>query len=477
MSAEAMNIKSQVSRGLVARIVESAFAFVGTIVFARLLGPADFGSYYLILAIAMIITRPLIGITDAIKKRSSEIESPHSEMFGLQLLSSFGFIILVSVISVLLSSQLISYVELNQAVLVLILMVLTVGLFSPCQELLVSIQGRFDKKVWLETIRTAIMPFCQVALVLMGWGVVGMAFGYAVSAFLVLPITIYLLHTRPSVPGIDVLRSVWKFARYSILTALMSNVYTRLDVILLGLILSSASVGYYEVASKLTLPATFISGMASTALMPKLSSLSSLDESVTNEIEDVLSYASLLAVPLFFGGLAVAEPLVVTTYGNEYREAALLLPGIALFRLVRTQSQQFRSALNGLDRPNVVLKLSAVALTFNIVTGYILTIKYGTIGVIIATVAAEFIQYFGSWFILRKSLPKFSIFPDLLKYQLLSGIPTYGTAVIVVSISPLGAIHTLVLALLAGAIAYFGTLIILSSEIRKSYLYPQIRSN
>lgn len=470
-----MNIRAQVSRGLVARIVESAFAFVGTIVFARLLGPSDFGSYYLVLAVTMVITRPLIGVTKAIKKRSSETEGSHSEMFGLQLLASLGFVVLVTIGSILLSDQLIAYFDLVQAVPVLVMMVLTVGLFSPFQELLVSIRGRFDIKVWLETSRTTTMPFCQAAFVLTGWGVVGMALGYAVSAFLVLPVTIYLLRTRPSVPGFDVLHSVWEFARYSIMTALLSNVYNRLDVILLGLILSSASVGHYEVASKLTLPATFISGMASTALMPKLSSLDSLGESVTNEIVDVLSYASLLAVPIFFGGLAVAEPLVVTTYGNEYREAAVLLPGLALFRLVRTQSQQFHSALSGLDRPNIVLKISAVALTFNIISGYLLTIEYGAIGVIIATVAAELIHYFGSWFALRRYLPQFTVLPALLKYQILSGVPTYVAAAAVISISPLGTIFTLVLALSAGAVAYFGSLFILSSELRESYLYPQLR--
>lgn len=474
MSAEGINIRAQVSRGLVARIIEAMFAFVATVLFARILGPSDFGSYYLLIAVTMVITRPVIGVTKAAMKRTSEADSNHDELFGLQLLVSLAFVPLVAGIAILFSDRVTSYFGHPETVSLLTIMVLAVVLFSPCQELLVSIQGRFSTKVWLETARTMLMSILQLALVLLGFGVIGMVLGYVLSALLVLPITIYLLRTWPVLPSRDVVASVWKFARYSTVGAMVNNVYNRLDVLLLGFILSSAAVGHYEVASKLTLPATFISGMASTALMPKLSSLDSLDQSVGKEISEVLSYASLLAIPIFFGSLAVADLLVVTAYGTAYREAAILLPGLALFRLLRSQAQQFQSALDGLNYPNIHLKIAVVAVIFNIISGYLLTVAYGAIGVIIATIAAEIIQYGGSWYVLRRHVDGLTPLPSMLQYQLVAGIPTFAAAKFVMIMSPSASLSTLVAALVAGATGYFGTLFALSHELREQYLYPRL---
>lgn len=68
------------------RSIEVAFAFVATILFARILGPTEFGSYSFLIAVTMVITRPVFGVTKAVMKRTSKAGSDQRELFGLQLL-------------------------------------------------------------------------------------------------------------------------------------------------------------------------------------------------------------------------------------------------------------------------------------------------------------------------------------------------------------------------------------------------------
>jgi O-antigen/teichoic acid export membrane protein len=83
----------------------------------------------------------------------------------------------------------------------------------------------------------------------------------------------------------------------------------------------------------------------------------------------------------------------VTVYGPDYRGAAILLVGLALYRVVNTQAQIHIRTLEAVDRPRTIFRASVVALAVNIPLGYALIIEYGAIGVVAATVVAEGLRY------------------------------------------------------------------------------------
>jgi O-antigen/teichoic acid export membrane protein len=164
-------------------------------------------------------------------------------------------------------------------------------------------------------------------------------------------------------------------------------------VLLLGALIGQAAVADYEIALKLTLPAIFVSNAITSALLPKISNLNSRGESVGADVTDSLAFASLTAIPIFFGALAIPQRLVVIAFGSAYDSAAVLLAGIALVRVIQTQANHLSNVLQGVDRPDVPVRIVTISFGFNIVIGYILVMQIGAIGAVIGSIIASGLRY------------------------------------------------------------------------------------
>lgn len=198
--------------------------------------------------------------------------------------------------------------------------------------------------------------------------------------------------------------------------------------------------------------------------MSRTSNLASRGEDVTADVTNSLSFASLFAIPIFFGALAIPEKLVVTAYGPEYRSAAVLLIGLALYQIFNTQSTVFGDIIAGLDRHNANLKISVVAFTVNIILGYLLILRYGALGVVAATVVASVVEYVAAAYLLTRFDTPF-ISKTVLQ-ELLAGALMYTVLVTLSTVINIDSWYSLLLVVASGGLLYFGVLIAISMRIR-----------
>lgn len=464
--ASSVSLGGETVKGTIAKITMAGIGFAGTVVFARLLGPEEFGQYHLLLAVVILTIRPVSGgWSSAAKKRASEVQTSEREIVGAQLLVGALWLASVGVVVVVFADWLRSYTGVANAVLLFVVL-LGSKLFYESLVPVIAARGRLGISVGLDALRSYLTFPLQAAFVLIGMGVTGMVYGLAGGTLLTTPIALYYLHKRPTLPSREVVRSMWEFARYSIPSSMLLKTYDKFDPILLGFLLVPSAVAQYEVAAKLTLPAVFLAEIAGGGLMARVSNLQSRGDDVANDVTNVISFTSILSLPMFFGALAISKPLVVTIYGGEFEQAASLLIGLALFRIFGTQSFPLIKVLHGLDMPDLNLKLSGVALGVNIVLGVVLTIRFGAIGVVAATVAAEAIRYAGTVYVLKRELPEVGLFPRELAKQVAA------SAVMFVVVS---ALHTslsvqswvdLGVLLAAGATTYSIILLSISPRLR-----------
>lgn len=391
-SARDVSFGLEVSKGFVAKLLQAALGFAGTVIFARALGPTDFGGYYLLLSVIGLAERPIVGFSGATRKRFAESGTARTEIVGLQLVLNAVFVVAMAVGAMLFDGLLRSYTGLSDAGVFFFVLITGLTLFTTLQGFLASL-GRVGVQTWIDTLRSVLTLGFQLALVLVGWAVAGMVAGLFLATVLMLPLTYYYLRTLPTLPSRETVASVWSFARYSIPATFVGKAYDRFDILLLGLVASPMAAAWYEVAYKLTVPAMFVAGLVSSGLMAKVSDAVSRRESAAEDIKNALAFASTLSIPIFFGALAIPRRLVVTAYGPGYEEAAVLLVGLALYRVIQTQTDVLVGLLQGLDRPDVQVRVSAVALVVNVVLGVGLYFRLGPIGVVLATVAAEAIRY------------------------------------------------------------------------------------
>lgn len=460
-----MDLRLESLKGFGGKILQAGLGFAGTIIFARFLGPTAFGGFYFLLTLVLLSDRPLRGLGQAVQKRYSETGAPKEQIVGAVLGVNGVFVVAAGVAVWAARRPLINETGLDAAPLVFMALLACLAVFFPFQQML-GAQGWVGLQTWNDTLRSVLTLALQLVFVFAGFGAAGMGYGLAGASLLVVPVALYFLKVRPRVPSRETLGSLWEYAKYSTPVAFVGKAYDRFDVLLIGAVLTTASVGYYEVALKLTMPAIFLPQVVSSGLMPKISNKHSRGEPVAEDISNAAAYISLFSVPLFFGALALSERLVLTAYGPAYRAAAPLLVGLALYQLLRSQTKVYRHTLAGFDRPDLNLRIDITTLAVNIIIGLALIFTFGVIGVVIATVIAEGLRYLLSAYGVHRLTDAVEYVPEPLRAQFLAAGGMFVGLSGVTQVLRMPTFLHVLLVVGIGAVIYALLLVVISQGVR-----------
>lgn len=379
----------QISLGFIGKVATAILGLISSIIIARIVGPSGYGVFYIIVSLSQFVENPITGWATACKKRMTESEFDTSEALG-------SVLIVIGVIFFITGP--VSFFVLNIIAEDPIIPVGVPLIFAATSSYwglntLLSGKENFSLSVWSGAINTFAQAIGKIVLVVMGLGVWGMVGGTIVGPLLVIPILLRWIGVRPAVPSWKSIRSIAKYAKWSIPSGFVGKALSRMDTILLGWLATASVAGKYQVGLKITMPAVFISGVIGTGLMGRVSNLESRDEEWKDDLWNSLSYGSLLSVPIFFGSLVIGEELAVKILSSEYAGAGVFVVGLALHRLIKTQTSAFRSVISGLDRPDIIFRISLISFVINIVLGLGLWFAVGASGIVIATAATSGVTY------------------------------------------------------------------------------------
>lgn len=116
------------------------------------------------------------------------------------------------------------------------------------------------------------------------------------------------------------------------IAGLFAKLYATSDTILLSYLSNDTYVGYYTAAQKLAIAfLMLIAGSISTALYPSFSYYFVRSKSYLSQLfHQGIFYLMLIAIPLVFGLLVLARPVILFIYGIEYMPAVSALMFLAL---------------------------------------------------------------------------------------------------------------------------------------------------
>lgn len=404
----------EVSKGFVAKMLLMLIGFAGTIVFARVLGPAGYGAFHVVVALANVLDNPITGLGVACKKRISEHGREAGAILTVGLVGT-AIIGLVVAGLVLVVGPHLDYFEIENGPTFVAVAFLGLIFFKILQPMVAG-TGQFGTAVFLDSARSFLTIPLQLILVLLSWGVAGMVYGLTVASVLTVPLALYVLDVRPAIPTRETVRDIWSYARFSIPSNFIGSAYSKIDILLLGAILGTGASGQYRIAMQLVLPGATLSMVMGSGLFAEVSSLSSRGEEVAQQVTNNVAFASIFAIPVFFGALAMPESIVVTVFGSEYRDAAILLVGLAAYQVLQTQATQVSSALEGLDRPDLRLYIVAATLATNVALGLVLVHRIGAVGIVVATVVAEALKLSSMTYFARRHV-EYEILPTPTRHQ------------------------------------------------------------
>ncbi|MCU4739788.1 flippase [Natronoglomus mannanivorans] len=366
------------------KLLASVLGFLATVYFARVLGAEILGYYAIVLAlVGWLKLGGDIGVSSAVTKRLSE-DDESSAYFTAGLTIVTGLAVGIGFLIFIFRKYVNAYVGVEAAMFVILLVL--AGLFRSFVKAALNGQRLVHIAGILAPVKTGIRSAVQIGLVIFGFELAGMLFGYAVGAILVGIIGLSFLSIRLERPQIEHFRSLYEYAKYAWLGGMKSRSFNDIDVIVLGALVHPTYVGVYSVAWTIAQFLNLFGEAIKQSMFPELSHANARDrvEAVETLITDSVTYGGLVIIPGLFGGIILGDRLL-RIYGEEFVRGSTVLVLLITAYLLYGYQKQFMNSLNALDRPDLAFKINIIFILSNLVLNVALIVWMGWLGAAIAT--------------------------------------------------------------------------------------------
>lgn len=217
-----------------------------------------------------------------------------------------------------------------------------------------------------------------------------MSAGYLVSAGALWPyLHRYVTYKKPKV------RDVAKHIKPNLvlfIPVIAISVYNTMDKVMLGYLTDKKQVAFYDKSEEvMQIPNTFINALT-TVMLPRMTSLMKHNEIEKGRQYIVYSmkFAIMMSCATSFGLAAVAYDFVPIFFGKEFEPCATLIIWLAPIGVIKAWANVIRTQYlipNCKDRIYVVSVVAGAVI--NVIMNLLLIPRFGAVGAVIGTIAAE----------------------------------------------------------------------------------------
>lgn len=378
-------IKRQSIISFIWQIGFTLIGFLSTMYFAHAVGPSVLGAYFLFIAyydvIGMVIDG---GFGQAAVKRISEGEEPDAYFSSFFVLNSLS----LAVVMVALIAFYHYFVNIkNSGIIIWLLVALTVSLLFRTLSSGISGRGKIGIQATCNFTNDVSRVLIQVAAIFLGYGVAGLAGGFIAGMLISAVIQLHFFDLHFVRFGWKHIKHLSTFSFWLVLTSSGWLVFSYADTIMIGYFLNNSDVGIYRVVMQFTSFALFTTAALRGPLWPKVSLWGKNGdiELVEKSLSSACSYSFILAVPVFAGGMLLGDRLLYFLYGAGFTKGYLTLVILLIVQLVNVFQYFFTIYLDALNRQKETFKVTAVAVSANIILNIIFIPAMGILGAAIAT--------------------------------------------------------------------------------------------
>jgi O-antigen/teichoic acid export membrane protein len=419
-------IKRNTAFALASQLATAGFTAILTIFLVRYLGPEDYGVFALALGVASLVFLPSdFGISQSTARFVAEHRGEESRIAsvladGLKLKLGLSGLLCLALFA--LAGPISNAYDTPEMVWPLRGVALAVfgqgivGFYRTAFEAL----GRVSLTLRLIASESAVEAGASIALVLLGAGVSGAAFGRAIGygfgslfAFVLVARTVnrHAISLRGSPSGR--VRAIARYAGALLIIDAVFAALTQIDILLIGAILGTTAVGIFQAPSKLI---TFLHypGLAlSAGVSPRLSRGGGGPN--VGAFQTGIRYLIILQAALVVPMIVWAGPIVDIVLGSGFSESADVLRALAPYIFLFGLAPLVSVGVNYLGEARRRLPIAIVALIVNFIVSIILLNQIGVVGSAIGADAAYLI-YVPAHFWICKRLIGLSLRPIALTF-------------------------------------------------------------
>lgn len=380
-----MGLALSSSKIFLANLLVAAVSFVGTIYFARHLGPAIIGIYFLFEALLRLLGAITdAGFRNALEKRLSEGREP-TEIIGTTVAIKSFALSLVIVGIVLFRGWINAYLN-AQLALYLVGMLIVYELANLQFKILFG-QHKGEETAPIVVAQHLVWLTFGAILLSYDYGLRGLLI--ALFAGLIIKFLWGATKQPPTLgsPSWAAAQSLFKFAKYNVITVFGRYFYNWVDLLLIGVFLTTTSVAKYEVAWRVAGVTILLSRSISLVILPKISSL--YEKGELQEIESVLPkaqyWAIALVLPAFVASLVLAEEIILVLFGIEYVSAWAVLIVVIGGKVFQAEHVVLERSLQAIDKPSLSARANIGGMLTNVGLNLVLIYSFGILGAAVAT--------------------------------------------------------------------------------------------
>jgi len=323
------SLKSRLARGGTwlgsANALEQTFRLLRNMILTRLLAPEAFGLMAIVLAVNTAFESfTEIGISQAIVQNPKGHEKTYlNGAFVLSFIRSIG-LFLIAFFAAPFIAQFYGNPDLVLLMRVAFLSILFKGAMSPHAYVAVK-QLNFKRWVFINNGGGIIGIFVAISLAFIMRDVWALVIGFTVEALFRLLLSYCIC---PFLPGVkfkeESLRALFKYAQGMLGLPILTFIFMRTDIFVLGKLVNQSDLGLYAMAMTLAyIPTRLVTQLFGQILMPAFSEIQFDMDRVNAAFLKITSVIVFLCLPLWIFAVLYGNNLLHIVYGTEYAKAAL----------------------------------------------------------------------------------------------------------------------------------------------------------
>jgi O-antigen/teichoic acid export membrane protein len=391
------------------KVIGGLLAFLASLLYARALGPHDYGLYSYVIAWTTVLAIPVaLGLPQYLVREGTK--APNA-MRQLSRWADHRVVASGSVAAIVLASAALipNAAGARWLFVVAAPLPMLMGIASVRSALLQAC-GAMARSQWPRLVLT---PVLMVAALAMLWWWRGklhpieLMIATTLSTALCLVVNAYQLRRVSPEPAAgpllhlrvrDALPFMW--------VAGLFLLNSRIDLIMLGSIKGAYDAGIYAVASRAAELTSFLMATANLVLAPKIAHMHHagehrlLQRMVRGAMRRVLFGSIPIALVLIVG----ARPLLTHFYGMRYADGAIVLQILAASQILIVGSGPLGTLLNMTGHVKAITRNMMLAVSMNIALNMLLIPRYGATGAATATGISLVFSRILLWYQVRRIL-------------------------------------------------------------------------
>lgn len=375
---------------------QQVLALIINLILARILGPSEFGLVALVTVITgLLLTIVDLGFNAAIIQKHKINEHHLSTAFFFNLIMGLLLCLLLAGFSLPLAGFF--QKEAIGPMLQFFSLVLVIRAFTSVQMALCDRNMDFRKVTLISMIALIAGTLCKLVLAIKGFGAWSIIYGEFLNQF-VLVITLWCFSTwRPSFRLVNKhsFSELFIFGSNIMLSNLIGSLSGRVDVMMIGKLVSSSQLGIYSMAFNIS--SVFpqqINAVVQRVMFPSFSRMQTNNDLLGNAYCKLSKYLSIIGTPSLVGMMMVAPEFVNLVLSPEWANSVSILQILCFYAITNVMGGVlWAQILKAKGYANKVLRMTVIRLialiTFIYAGGH-----WGLIGIAVSLVVYGWIFRF-----------------------------------------------------------------------------------